>query len=838
VPGPTAIQQNVTVTNTSTTSEQIGAVSATTAGGGAQSFSASSSCGILAAGASCTVAVTFTPASGPVSGVATIPVTSTTSGGGTILNNLAVPLTGAYTAQNAGLEIVPTATDFGPQTTGSAGITRQLTIDNLTSTALTLNVALPRQFVLAGAPCTTTAANGSCSFSVTFLPITNGNITGTITAQGTASGASTVSGLAYLQGYGQGAGMLAITGALQPGQVLNFGQVPSGQTATQTLTLTNAASATPLTVRRVTSQWPFLSVTTCGAAMAPGASCSVTLTYSPVNQAAAGSSPPPTSTDTGLLTIESDAASGPDLVNLTGTSTPVLVGSPSNAAPAIAFTTAPSSISFADTAIGSASSPQTVTVTNTGSATIAISGVKSTADFPASTNCGTLIAGASCTASVTFTPQPGSGLSTRAGAIEIASNAATSLEFVSVAGVSSPSTLTLSSGTLSFGTVLVGATATLPLGITNNATVSATLSSYTASGDYSVAAGTCPQPGGTLAAGASCALQVTFAPSQGGARTGTLSIASSAAPLPLGVALSGTGAQPQLQITPTQLTFGPVNVGSAASLSFTALNAGTTPITAIALAISGSYSITAPCGGTTLAAGASCSVTVTFTPTAPGAQSGTLTITSSDPGSPATVPLSGTGVPAGSFTLTANGGSSASVTVASGSPATYSLAVTPINGFNGAVVLNCTPITPAQYATCSILPSSVMLTSGAQTSTATINTVTTVAGNSRRPDKPVGLRDIEDTALALLFPTLVFTWKARTSRHRAWRQIGPLAWLVVVTVALLSSGGCGGGSGSNATGPTNLRYSPAGSYQYQVTASGTSGGSQITQSVTLNLTVQ
>lgn len=840
VPGLTATQQTVTVTNTSAQTEQIGAVSATTNGGGGPSFSASSNCGALAVAASCIVTVTFSPASGPVSGALTIPVSSTTSGGDSESFNLTVPLTGAYTTQNNGLEIVPNVADFGPQTTGMAGVTRQFTIDNLTGTALALNVGLPRQFVLAGAPCTSVSANGSCSFSVTFLPLTNGSITGTIAAQGTATGGATANGLGYVQGYGQGAGMLAITGNLQQSEVLNFGQVPSGQSAMQTLTLTNTASTTPLTVHRVTSQWPFLSTTTCGATMAPGASCTVTLTYSPINQAATGSSPPPTSTDMGTLTIESDAVSGADLVNLTGTSTPVLVGSPSDAAPTLALSALPSSISFANTAVGSAASPQTITVTNTGTATISVSGVQSTADFPVTTTCGTLIAGASCTVAIEFTPQPGSGASTRDGAVEISSNAATSLEFASVSGVSSPSTLTLSSGTLSFGTVLVGANATLPLGVTNNGTASAELTSYTTTGDYSVAAGTCPLPGGTLAAGASCALQVTFAPSQGGTRTGTLSIASSAAPLPLGVALTGTGAQAQLEITPDGLSFGQVNIGSTANLSLTLLNTGTSPITGIGFAINGSYAITASCGVTTLAAGASCSVTVAFAPTAAGPQNGMLTVTSSDPGSPASIPLSGTGVTAGSFTLTtASGGSTGSATVSSGSAASYGLTITPINGFSGAVVLNCTPITAAPYATCSILPSSVMLVGGVQNSTATINTVTSIAANDFSPARPRSHLNMGDTALALFFPTLLFTWKARSSRHRAWWQVGPVMWLVFVATMLTLSG-CGGGAGASPaiTQSGSLRYTPAGTYQYQVTATGTSGGNQITQSVTLNLTVQ
>src|SRR6185437_8195347 len=161
--------------------------------------------------------------------------------------------------------------------------------------------------------------------------------------------------------------------------------------------------------------------------------------------------------------------------------------------------------------------------------------------------------------------------------------------------LSSPSTVSLSSGTLDFGTVLVGSSTTLPLTVTNNATSSAALNSYTTTADYSVAAGTCPQPTGTLAAGASCTLQVTFAPSQGGTRTGTLSIATSAAPLPLGVGLTGMGAQSQLQITPSALAFGSVNLASSASLSLTLKNSGTTSITGIALTTTGDYAITAPC---------------------------------------------------------------------------------------------------------------------------------------------------------------------------------------------------------------------------------------------------
>jgi hypothetical protein len=222
---------------------------------------------------------------------------------------------------------------------------------------------------------------------------------------------------------------------------------------------------------------------------------------------------------------------------------------------------------------------------------------------------------------------------------------------------------------------------------------------------------------------------------------------------------------------------------------------------------------------------------VTFTPTRTGADNGTLTVTSSDATSPDAVPMTGTGFVSGTFTLSVGGGTSASASVASGTPASYSLTVTPGNNFSGTVVLNCTPIAAAQYATCSLLPSSVTLNGAAQNAVATLNTVTEVTSNSL-PARP-GRRSFGDTALGLLFPALVFAWKARTSRHRAWRRDGPIAWAIFSAIMLLTASGCGGSSVNS-----NLRFSPAGSYQYQVTASSVSGAVQITQTVTLNLTVQ
>jgi hypothetical protein len=326
---------------------------------------------------------------------------------------------------------------------------------------------------------------------------------------------------------------------------------------------------------------------------------------------------------------------------------------------------------------------------------------------------------------------------------------------------------------------------------------------------------------------------VTFTPTQAGVIAGTLSIASSASTLPITASLTGTGVQSHMQISPTSLAFGSIVVGSSANLSLTLANTGTAPITGVALAISGDYAISVPCALTTLPAGGSCSVTITFTPSQTGSRPGTLTVTSSDATSPDAVPLTGNGITNGTFTLTVGGGTSASASVANGSPASYNLTVTPINNFSGTVVFNCTPVNAAEFASCSLLPSSIALNGTAQNAVATLNTVTESSSNSKPTAPGNGPLSFGDTALCLLFPTLIFTWKARTSRHKAWHRVGPVAWAIVSAIALLSSSGCGGSSNSS-----DLRYSPSGTYQYQVTASSVSSGVQITQTITLNLTVQ
>ncbi|MEO7029630.1 MAG: choice-of-anchor D domain-containing protein [Acidobacteriaceae bacterium] len=819
VPGATALQQSIVLSNTGTTTLNIGAVVSSD-----PSFIPSSQCATLAPGAACAVTVAFVPGFAPTSGALAIPVTSTVNGQTTTVP-YAVTLSGLYTAEDAGLQIVPDVVNFGTTSVGALGVTRLFTLNNLTAKTVAVSFALPRQFPLAvPSTCTSLGPFASCGFSVLYLPATAGAATGTVVAQGIPSdGSAALQTLAYMQGFGSARGTLAISGNLIPNSALNFGVPNSGQSAQQTLTLTNTG-AVALTVRRVTVEPPFFSTTTCGNALAPAGTCTVTLTYSPVDQVVGGTVTPLPRADRGTLVVESDAVSSPDVIDLSGAVSPVTASAANDGALLSAFSLSQGSLTFGNTGVGNASAAQSVTLTNTGNATVHVLSALVSTDFTEATNCGALLPGDSCVYTISSTPTAASTVTTRTGTLEIATDASTALDFVTLLGTSGAAPLTLSPTALDFGTVNIGSSGTLAVTISNVSSSPVMLTALSGSGDFAAAYGNCPSAGSALAAGASCVLQVTFTPTVAGTRTGTLSLSTNATTLPLTVALTGNAVVAKLQITPGALAFGTIAVGAPANLSLTLLNSGSAPVTGIGIASSGAnaadFAVTVPCSVTTLQPGQGCAVTVTFTPSAVGARSATLSVASSDPSSPATIPLTGSGSAPESFTLTVNGGPSATVTVKSGSPATYPLSVTPVNGFTGAVALTCAPINPGTYASCSINPSTVTLNGGAQNSTVTINTITS-ASLERRPFERATV------FLALLGLPLLLVRRARRIRRT----------LLLVVLGVLASGGLVGCGGGIAPVASTTRFTPAGSYQYQVTATSTSGA-QIMQTVTLNLIVQ
>jgi F5/8 type C domain/Carbohydrate binding module (family 6)/Abnormal spindle-like microcephaly-assoc'd, ASPM-SPD-2-Hydin len=118
-------------------------------------------------------------------------------------------------------------------------------------------------------------------------------------------------------------------------------------------------------------------------------------------------------------------------------------------------------------------------------------------------------------------------------------------------------------------------------------------------------------------------------------------------------AASGGGGTATLTASPTSLTFGSQNVNTtSAAQAVTLHNTGTAAASVTSIGTSGDFGQTNNCG-TSIAAGASCAVNVSFTPTGQGSRTGTLTVASNATGSPTTVALSGTGAGTTSTNLAA-----------------------------------------------------------------------------------------------------------------------------------------------------------------------------------------
>jgi hypothetical protein len=157
----------------------------------------------------------------------------------------------------------------------------------------------------------------------------------------------------------------------------------------------------------------------------------------------------------------------------------------------------------------------------------------------------------------------------------------------------------------------------------------------------------------TVAPTAYCVISVTMTPTTVGTRTGTIRFNDSVDGLHQ-IALSGVGQQAGASVSPTSLAFGSAPIVSSAqapgaagtSLSVTIGNTGGAPLVLGGFTTQGDFSEAGNCG-TSVAVGATCTLTVKFVPTALGHRTGTLTITDNAGGDSQTVSLAGDGSPAG-----------------------------------------------------------------------------------------------------------------------------------------------------------------------------------------------
>lgn len=201
--------------------------------------------------------------------------------------------------------------------------------------------------------------------------------------------------------------------------------------------------------------------------------------------------------------------------------------------------------------------------------------------------------------------------------------------------------ITLSATSLSFAAQAVGSQSPAQVvTVTSSGNAPVTFGTPSMTGDF-VEADTCA--GQTLAVGASCTFSVSFAPTQTGARSGLLNIYSNISGGQATVNLSGSGTAPAaVVLTPASLSFPATVVNhTSATKIITVANTGGTPASVGAITVSGDFAIAANTCATTLPAQTSCSLSITFIPTASGSRTGVLTVT--DSVGTQTAQLSGTG---------------------------------------------------------------------------------------------------------------------------------------------------------------------------------------------------
>ena len=307
-----------------------------------------------------------------------------------------------------------------------------------------------------------------------------------------------------------------------------FGNVSTTTaSAAQVVTVTNTGTA-PLTVSAATVTGTdavrFAATNNCTAPVAPAATCTISVTFTPGTIGA----------KTATLNIVSDAPSSPTTVALTGTGIP----------PALTLT--PASLAFLDQNLGSAASAiQTMVLSNTSTGpvttTSVVVGGTNPDQFVVAIPAGcvrTRAAGATfCTISVRFRPTIASGAGLKTATITVNSSAGSFVANVSGKGVA-VATIGALPATLNLGRRPIGSITTTTLTVTNTGSAPLIISTVTTTGAaYSATLGTCNV---AVAPGGTCQLNVTFAPTAAGNPIlGTLTINSNASNNPRTVNLTG-----------------------------------------------------------------------------------------------------------------------------------------------------------------------------------------------------------------------------------------------------------------------------------------------------------
>jgi hypothetical protein len=505
----------------------------------------------------------------------------------------------------------------------------------------------------------------------------------------------------------------------------------------------------------------------------------------------------------------------------------------SSDAPSLMFT--PQQINFGNQPLQSPSNPVTVTLTNEGSAALSISSITTSGDFQLTNPCGSSLSGGggTCTLQVVFDP---STVGEQTSLIAITDNAgpqettATQAITLTGNGVLTGGSLLLSPTALTFAAQTVGTTSpnqTAVLSNNGNQPVTITDIGATAGFAQSSTCGTnLPTVPVSLNVGQSCNITVSFTPLSTGSVNGSVNITSSAVNTPA-LRLTGTG-NPVFSLS-TNTRSSVLTIGTTSAIFSISAAGPSTFVAPIALSCSGGATCTF--NPSSISVGGSSTLYVTNL-SSTTANPLNVTVTGSGGGQSASVTFS---IFFADYTLSAT---PSGTTVAAGNNATYTITITPTNGFNQTVLLSCPPAYPGipLGAICYWTPPALTLT-GTNTQLSSTLTITTTTESTRTPRLPRGFPPGSGRwILALALLTLLAVFVTGFGRTGPWLR--PRLRLGVALLAFVLLGlavGC-----EDYVNPINItpnvNGTPAGTYSIVLT--GTLGSTNsVTRSTTVNLSV-
>ena len=302
-----------------------------------------------------------------------------------------------------------------------------------------------------------------------------------------------------------------------------------------------------------------------------------------------------------------------------------------------------SEVPFAGQAVGTTSPPYTLSITNWSNTTLTFSGMSITGDFSYKSNCHqTLSAGHFCRVFVYFTPLA-SG--TRTGSITIRDSDPGSPQTINLTGIGGQSGLSASYPGLTFPQLSFGTSSTPKnITLTNYGSTPLEIQNIQTTGAGFSQTNTC---GSTLEPASTCNIAVVFSPSTATAIPawqrfyGSLVINDNDLGSPQILPLSGRGTA-VIYSHPSGLNFGNETLGQTTLPQIIAVsNKGSDILTFAGINATGDFAQSNNCIQG-VAAGGTCFVWVTFTPTGTGVRTGTLTMNDNDGTSPQQISLTGT----------------------------------------------------------------------------------------------------------------------------------------------------------------------------------------------------